>query len=119
LERYNYFAAVFSLFCLTIFFYILSFILNFKIEIKKDEEKRRIKKIKSKIKYDFRDDLKKITEINDRCVKAINIISGIFIAFLILYWIGSITVHSFGYIKDKNNVDTENDFKYLVEYSGE
>ena len=115
LEQYKYFALILTLFGLTVFFTVLSFILSYKIQKKKEEEKRKNKVIKSKMKYNIRAELKKITEINDTCVKAIHIVSSILITMMVLYWITSLVAHSFGFIKDRYHIETENDLNYMFE----
>ena len=107
LGHYGFFALILFIFLLTTSFYIFSFILNYKIQKKIEEEKRTKKIKKSKDK--------KITEINSTCVKTINIISNILIAFVVFYWIIISIIQALGFIKDSNYIPTENDMNYLFE----
>ena len=107
LGHYGFFALILFIFLLTTSFYIFYFILNYKIQKKIEEEKRKKKIKKSKDK--------KITEINSTCVKTINIISNILIAFVVFYWIIISIIQALGFIKDSNDIPTENDMNYLFE----
>ena len=94
-----------------IVFNFISIVLNYQLEKKNEEAKRKLKLKKNTNKFDIR----KLAELNDRCVKNFNLTSKILIIFLLLFWISNAFMQGMGFLNDINGVPTENDMGYLFQ----
>jgi len=118
LEHYFYFFIVFLFFLLTVINHLVCSFLSYKFREIYEETKDKYKErndsfnrnnsmsYKSKKKIDKKEQLKK-------CLNVYRIINRILFTILMIYWLMNIIVQALGVIKDKNKVETENDFDSL------
>ena len=115
LGRYLYFAVVFIPFLLMVASQIICFILSYNLNRLLDEEKYKLSNTKNYhilgfIKVNKKKDSK---EKFKKCVEVYKVISKIQATLCLFYWVVDIVLQSIGRVKDKNNVETENDLNAL------
>jgi len=111
LERYIIFSIVFTVITIMFMSNIAIFILTYKINIKKKETiiQKKYNKMTNRDKDDY------INEDN-KCIKCLGLVAKLLAMNHLIYMTIDLTLHLIGKIPDVNDVQTENDFKYLFSY---